>query len=359
MGCIYKLARPLLFTLAPENAHGVTISSMKRGLFPSFSAIKNKALSQSVCGLTFDNPVGLAAGFDKNAEVIAPILKLGFGFAEAGTVTPKPQDGNPKPRIFRDPANDAVINRMGFPNGGMDEFEGNFKAFLSMRKKPAGVVGINIGMNKTQTEPSKDYAALIKRFARDADYLTINISSPNTPGLRDLQKREPLMELLEKVEAERSLVCSGKDLPPIFVKFAPDLTDEQIDELCGAVIDAKIDGVIVGNTTLDRPDYLSDGFKDEAGGLSGKPLTDKSTQVIAKFYQRLKGKMPIIGVGGISSADDAYAKIKAGATLVQLYTGLIYQGPDIAHSINKGLIKLLKADGYSNISEAIGAAHDA
>jgi len=335
----------------------MTLCAMKRGAFPSVKNVQSDMLAQDVCGLRFANPVGLSAGFDKNAEVIAPVLKLGFGFTEVGTVTPKPQDGNPKPRVFRDPENEAVINRMGFPNGGADEFGENFAAFQSTLKKPDGIVGINIGINKTQTEPAKDYAALIKRFATTCDYLTINISSPNTPGLRNLQSREPLLELLEAVEVERSLAC-GKDQPPLFVKFAPDLDDAQIAELCASVIEGKADGVIVGNTTLDRPDYLSDGFRDEMGGLSGKPLTEKSTVVISKFYAHLKGKMPIIGVGGISNADDAYAKIKAGASLVQLYTGLVYQGPSIASEINAGLIKLLKADGYSNISEAIGAAHE-
>lgn len=335
----------------------MTLCAMKKGVFPSHKAIDSAALQQDVLGLSFPNPVGLSAGFDKNAEVIAPVLKLGFGFTEVGTVTPKQQDGNPKPRVFRDPANEAVINRMGFPNGGMDEFGKNFQAFLHMRKKPAGVVGINIGMNKTQVEPAKDYATLIRRFAPAADYLTVNISSPNTPGLRDLQSRGPLLELLEAIEAERSIAC-GKEQPPLLVKLAPDLSDEKIAELCEAMIEGKADGVIVGNTTLDRPDYLSDGFRDQMGGLSGKPLTDKSTEIIGKFYAHLQEKMPIIGVGGISNADDAYAKIKAGASLVQLYTGLIYQGPSIASTINKGLLKLLKADGYTHISEAIGVAHE-
>jgi len=354
---LYKLAAPALFTLDPEKAHNLTLCAMKRGAFPAKRAVVDDALSQEVLGLRFANPVGLSAGFDKNAEVIAPVLKMGFGFTEVGTVTPKPQDGNPKPRVFRDPAHEAVINRMGFPNGGMDEFAKNFAAFQSIKNKPAGVVGINIGMNKTQTEPRLDYAALIKRFAVDADYLTINISSPNTPGLRNLQSRAPLMELLDAVKEARQTAAPDAP-PPILVKFAPDLDDAQIDELCGAVLDAAIEGVIVGNTTLDRPDYLSDGFRDEAGGLSGKPLTVKSTAVIGQFYKRLKDKMPIIGVGGISNGDDAYDKICAGASLVQLYTGLIYEGPSIAHNINRDLFTRIKNDGYSNISQAIGSAHD-
>ena len=356
MSLLYSLAKPLFFSFDPERAHSMTLCAMKTGFFPKRRPVRSDILRQEICGLTFDNPVGLSAGFDKNAEVIAPILKMGFGSTEVGTVTPKPQDGNPKPRIFRDIANDAVINRMGFPNGGMDEFGANFQSFLQMKRKPVGIVGINIGMNKEQTEPARDYSALIRRFAPAADYLTINISSPNTPGLRDLQTKDALMGLLNVMNAERLGAC-GELKPPLFVKFAPDLNNDQIKELCEAVVAGAADGVIVGNTTLERPDYLSDGFRDEKGGLSGKPLTDKSTDVVAKFYNHLKGKMPIIGVGGISNAQDAYDKIKAGASLVQLYTGLVYKGPSIARDINKGLIDLLKADGYSHISEAIGASN--
>lgn len=356
MSFLYKVARSALFKADPEKAHSMTLQAMRSGAYPKKASAIDDALIQEVLGFRFPNPVGLSAGFDKNAEVIEPVLKMGFGFTEVGTVTPKPQDGNPKPRIFRDIENEAVINRMGFPNGGVEVFAENFAAFQKKRAQIAGIVGINIGMNKTQTEPALDYAALITRFAKDADYLTINISSPNTPGLRNLQSRGPLLELLDAVKAARAEVTD--DTPtPILVKFAPDLSDEQIDELCGSVIDAGIEGVIVGNTTLDRPDFLSDGFRDEAGGLSGKPLTEKSTRVIGKFYKHLKGVMPIIGVGGISNADDAYAKIKAGASLVQLYTGLIYQGPNIASDINHGLLKLLRDDGYEHISQAVGADH--
>lgn len=356
---LYKFALPVLFKSDPEKAHNMTLSAMKAGLHPRHKSAHDDALVQDVFGLKFPNPVGLSAGFDKNAEVIAPVLKMGFGFTEVGTVTPLPQDGNPKPRVFRDPVNEAVINRMGFPNGGMDEFGRNFSAFQASACKPEGIVGINIGMNKTQTEPSHDYAALIKRFAADADYLTINISSPNTPGLRNLQSREPLLELIAAVKDARAEVAKDSP-PPILVKFAPDLDDAQIEELCGTVIVGGIDGVIVGNTTLDRPEYLTNDFRSEAGGLSGKPLKDKSTRVIEKFYAQLHGKMPIIGVGGISNAQDAYEKIKAGAALVQLYTGLIYQGPSVAHNINRGLLELLKHDGFGHISDAVGVglAHD-
>ncbi len=356
MGFLFKLIRPLLFLLKPECAHNVTLKMLELNLIPAPKKDFGTTLQQTIWGLTFDNPVGLSAGFDKNAEAIAPVLKMGFGFTEVGTVTPQPQQGNPKPRIFRDVKNEAVINRMGFPNGGMDIFDAHYRDFLSHPHKPSGIVGINIGMNKTQTEPSKDYAALIKKFAKDANYLTINISSPNTPGLRDLQERGPLLELLNAVKAQRQETCKDHQ-PPILVKFAPDLDDDKIAELCATVLEAGIDGVIVGNTTLDRPEYLNETFLLEKGGLSGKPLTQKSTAKIRVFYKHLNGKIPIIGVGGISSAQDAYEKIKAGASLVQLYTALIYQGPSLPVDINTGLMELLRKDGYSHISEAVGIDH--
>lgn len=345
---LYKTLSPLIFKLDPECAHNATIRAMRSGLFPQIRAVEDSALSQDILGLKFANPVGLAAGFDKNAQVIAAILGLGFGFTEAGTVTPKPQDGNPKPRVFRDVPNEAVINRMGFPNGGMDVFKANVAA---TKCDGAGVLGINIGMNKTQTNPADDYAFLIEELGALADYLTINISSPNTPGLRDLQQREPLLELLAAVCEARESHCAGK---PIFVKLAPDLDDAKIKELAQAVIDGGVDGLILSNTTLDRPTRLDSNFAAEKGGLSGRPLTQKSTDIVRKFYRATGGTLPIIGVGGISSAADAYAKVKAGASLVQLYTGLIYKGPTIAREINRGLVELLRADGYAHISDAVG-----
>lgn len=349
----YKLARPFLFTIAPETAHSITIKALKLGLVPSGKTIRDESLESTVFGLNFPNPVGLAAGFDKQAEVIAPMFKMGFGFVETGTVTPLSQDGNPKPRVFRDPNSEAVINRMGFPGGGMDDYKANIEAFLNSNNRPSGVIGINIGMNKTQTEPAKDYVTLINNLAPMADYLTINISSPNTPGLRDLQKREPLLELLAIVKEEGAKACSDK-LPPLLVKLAPDLDQAQQEELADAILKAEIDGIILTNTTLDRPDYLPKNFLGQQGGLSGQPLKKKSTAVIKNFYKLTKGKIPLIGVGGISSGEDAYEKIKAGASLLQLYTALIFKGPGVANAINRELITLLKADGYTNISQAVG-----
>lgn len=353
---LYPFAKHALFALDAETAHNFTLKALKTGLVPGAKATSDERLSQSLWGLKFRNPVGLSAGFDKNAEVIAPMLGFGFGCVEVGTVTPKPQEGNPRPRVFRDPAHDAVINRMGFPNGGMHEFKGNFEKFLAKRSKPLGVVGINIGMNKTQTEPAKDYATLIKMLGPMADYLTINISSPNTPGLRDLQRREPLLALLNAVKEERTKACREAP-PPVLVKLAPDLDEAQQEELAGALIEAEVDGIILTNTTLDRPDFLPEDFRSQTGGLSGKPLTDKATNVVRNFYRLTQGKIPLIGVGGVSNGAQAYAKIKAGASLVQLYSALIFKGPGVANDINRELLTLMEADGFSHINEAVGADH--
>jgi dihydroorotate dehydrogenase len=351
----YLLFRPLLFKLAPEDAHAFTIRAMKTGLMPPPGPlVANPALEVTLWGLKFPNPVGLSAGFDKNAEVIGPAFNLGFGFVEAGTVTPRPQQGNPRPRVFRDPKTESVINRLGFPNTGMIAFKDNLEKFLSRRQRPPGVVGINIGMNKDQKDPVKDYTLLLRMLGPMADYITINISSPNTPGLRDLQKRETLLELLGALKDERTKSC-GDHPPPLLVKLAPDLDQAKQEELAQAVTEAKIDGLILTNTTLDRPASLPTSFATEKGGLSGAPLREKSTAIIRNFHRLTKGRIPIIGVGGISSGADAYTKIKAGASLVQLYTSLVFKGPSVANSINKELLALLKADGLRNISEAVGA----
>ena len=349
----YKYIRPAVFKIDPETAHGLTIKALKSGAIRPCSTIQSERLAQSLWGLNFPNPVGLSAGFDKNAEVIAPALRLGFGFTEAGTVTPKPQNGNPRPRIFREPAHGAVINRMGFPNGGLRVFKPNIEKFLSSNSRPNGIVGINIGMNKTQEKPAEDYCALIKELAPLSDYLTVNISSPNTPGLRDLQEKGPLLDLLTQLMQTRKETCS-ENAPPLFVKLAPDLDEKQQEEIAETLLKAKVDGVILSNTTLDRPDYLSENFRGKKGGLSGDPVREKSTAIIRNFYKLTGKKLPIIGVGGISTAEHAYEKIKAGASLVQLYSGIIYQGPEIANKINAELLNLLDRDGFTNISEAIG-----
>lgn len=350
----YSLLRPMLFRLESEQAHGLTIKIMKSGLMPCPGApVTDPALEVDLWGIKFPNPVGLSAGFDKNAEVIGPAFDLGFGFVEAGTVTPRPQHGNPKPRVWRNPETESVINAMGFPSEGMTIFKENLARFLGRKTRPRGVVGVNIGMNKNQTEPVKDYSILIQMLAPMADYLTVNISSPNTPGLRDLQKREPLMDLLGALKEERRKAC-GDHPPPLLVKFAPDLEDAQQEELARAVLESNIDGLVLTNTTTRRPKNLPRDFAAHKGGLSGPPLSDASTKVIRNFYKLTRGKLPIIGVGGVSDGKDAYAKIKAGASLVQLYTGLVFKGPGVANSINLELLKLLKSEGYGNISEAVG-----
>lgn len=350
---LYALTRPLMFALSPESAHNAALKMMKCGLMPRVEPVIDSRLHTKLWDLDFANPVGLSAGFDKNAEVIAPILNLGFGFTEVGTVTPKPQDGNPKPRVFRDVENEAVINRLGFPNVGLVAFKDNLEKFRALKNKPSGIVGINIGMNKGQTDPASDYLDLMRVLAPKADYLTINISSPNTPGLRDLQKRAFLIELIGQLQEERARLCKDR-LPPLLIKLAPDLSEAQQEELASAALDAQIDGLILTNTTLDRPETLEPSFRAEKGGLSGAPVRDKSTKMIRSFYTLTKGQIPIIGVGGISTAEHAYEKIKAGASLVQLYTGMIYQGPRIARNINEGLAEYLARDGFKNISEAVG-----
>lgn len=351
---LFNLTKPVLHRMDPETAHGLTLKGLQTGLMPSCAHGQNDArLKTTLWGRTFQNPLGLAAGFDKNAQVITPMLNMGFGFVEVGTVTPKPQDGNPRPRVFRDGSHQAVINRMGFPNDGLDVFRRNIENFLKTTPRPQGVVGINIGMNKGQEEPAVDYCMLVHALGNYADYLTINISSPNTPGLRNLQSRENLLPLLESILNERAKSCASNN-PPVLVKLAPDLDDTQLEEVADNLLQSGVDGVILTNTTLARPDFLPESFAKETGGLSGKPLTQKSTQIIRKFYALTEGKLPIIGAGGVSSAQDAYEKIKAGASLVQLYSALVFQGPALVTNIVKELPILLEKDDYSHISKAVG-----
>lgn len=354
---LFKLTRPFLHRMDPETAHGVTIKALRSGVMPCPSRIDDPRLKTVLWDRTFPNPVGLAAGFDKNADVIGPMLHIGFGFVEAGTVTPKPQDGNPRPRVFRDSDHEAVINRMGFPNLGLTPFRHNIERFLESKPRPAGLVGINIGMNKGVDDPAKDYCALVRALGPYADYLTVNISSPNTPGLRNLQARENLIPLLARILDERAKTCGKDNAPPLLVKLAPDLSDAQLKDVADCLMESGVDGVILGNTTLDRPDYLPAAFYEQQGGLSGRPLTDKSTAIIRAFYTHTDGKLPIIGVGGISNAEDAYAKIRAGASLVQLYTALVFQGPQLVADILTGLGRLLEKDGLTSIGDAVGADH--
>lgn len=353
----FKYTKPLFHALDPETAHQVGLLAMKKGLHPQYDALNDDRLKITLWDRQFPNPVGLAAGFDKNAEVMGAMLQMGFGFVEVGTVTPKPQAGNPRPRVFRDATNEAVINRMGFPNKGLDVFKKNIENFLEQKPRPKGLIGINIGMNKDQTDPAADYCHLLHALGAYGDYFTINISSPNTPGLRNLQARENLLPLLERIKEQRRISCRKDFAPPLLVKLAPDLDEKQQEEIASTVMEAGIEGLILTNTTLARPTYLPGKFRDQMGGLSGKPLTDKSTEIIRNFYALTKGKIPIIGAGGISSGQDAYDKIKAGASAIQIYSALVYHGPELANQINQDLLKLLERDGLTSIKDAIGADH--
>lgn len=302
-------------------------------------------LGSRLWGFGFANPIGLAAGFDKDAEVLAPLLRLGFGFVEAGTVTPRPQAGNPRPRLFRLARDGSVINRLGFNNRGMEAMA----ARLTMRVegRPGGVVGVNIGCNRDTADPLDDYRAALARLGGLADYVAVNISSPNTPGLRDLQDPDRLDDLvgaLRRADGER----------PLLVKIAPDLSDAQRRAIVELAVARRVDGLIVSNTTIERPAGLRSAARDEAGGLSGRPLFEPSTRLLSEIYRDTGGAVPLIGVGGISSGADAYAKIRAGASLVQLYTALIYEGFGLVRRIKADLAARLAADGFASVSEAVG-----
>lgn len=342
-----SLGRRGLFMFDPETAHGLSIKALKSGLVPSCQPSPDARLTQTVAGITFANPLGMAAGYDKNAEVPNALLKLGFGFTEVGTLTPKPQDGNPKPRIFRLVQDNAVINRMGFNNEG---HQAAFERLSATRLN--GIVGVNIGANKDSADRVADYVAGIAKFYSVASYFTANISSPNTPGLRDLQARESLAILLSAVLAKRDELAasSGKRIP-IFLKIAPDLTEEGLDDIAAEALAHDLDGLIVSNTTLSRAGLKPGPHNGEAGGLSGAPLFERSTIVLAKVRQRVGKALPIIGAGGISTAETALEKIKAGADLLQLYSCMVYEGPTLPSRIVRGLSGLLDRDGVSSIAE--------
>jgi len=348
---IYDLVGPILRSLNPETAHGLAIKGLKKGWVPRQAPIVHPSLRQTLWGKTFGNPVGLAAGFDKSAEVLAPLLDQGFGFIEVGSVTPKPQAGNPKPRLFRLSQDQAVINRMGFNNDGLDAVVHRLK-----HRPSAGMIGVNLGKNKMQDDAIADYTAGAIAFAPYADYLVVNVSSPNTPGLRALQHKDQLFALLSAVLSARSqaLLGTGRSVP-LLLKVAPDLSDEDKADIASVALETGVDGLIVSNTTIERSNSLKSADRQETGGLSGAPLFEASTQVLKELAHELKGQLPLIGVGGIGSADQAYAKIRAGASLVQVYSALVYKGFDLVTEINTGLIERLEADGFKTISAAVGA----
>ncbi|MCL6515699.1 quinone-dependent dihydroorotate dehydrogenase [Alicyclobacillus sp.] len=353
---MYHLLRPVLFRMEPEAAHHTILALLARMPWSVRLACApvspSPALGQTLWGRRFPHPVGLAAGLDKNAVAVPALFQCGFSFVEVGTVTPRPQPGNPKPRLFRLPADEALINRMGFNNDGAD-----LVAQRVHRWRGLGIIGVNLGKNKTTPNDAalEDYLANVRVFCAIADYLVINVSSPNTPGLRDLQAQEQLVPLVRAVLAERDRLTEGSR-PPLLVKLAPDLSDEDLAELAVALTNIGVDGLIATNTTIARP-KLHTPFANEPGGLSGKPLRERATAVVRQLYEATRGKIPIIGSGGVFSADDAYEKIRAGASLVQVYTGFIYRGPGIVREIADGLAQRLARDGFEKIEEAIGADH--
>lgn len=356
---LYACLRPVLMALDPENAHGMTLNLLKKGFGPT-GGYAHDCLTVKALGHLFPNPLGLAAGFDKDAEVIAPLFNMGFGFVETGTVTPLPQDGNPKPRVFRDVQNASVINRMGFPGTGLEAFVDQVSAWRAATPNPTGVLGVNIGMNKETASPFEDYRQGIDALVPLADYITVNISSPNTPGLRDLQRAGALETLLAGLMAARD----ATDVPPVarpalLLKVAPDLTSDQKEAIAMLALRHGLDGLIVSNTTIDRPDDLPAHLQTEAGGLSGRLLKRKANETLYDFYRLTDGTLPLIGVGGIENADDVWDRMAAGATLVQIYTGLVYQGPKMVTRILKNLAERVQSEGFSSVMEITGLAHRA
>ncbi|XP_005093571.1 dihydroorotate dehydrogenase (quinone), mitochondrial isoform X1 [Aplysia californica] len=397
-----EIAMPMFRMFGAETAHNLGIKLAKYKIVPKPQKPDSPLLKTEVWGRSFPNPIGLAAGYDKQGEAVDGLLKIGFGFVEVGSVTPAPQPGNPTPRVFRLKEDKAVINRYGFNSDGhevvferlsrrnqeqagesypptyvgeqrnmlnvnfwteVEDERNNIASWIKVlkrrvrtRMKEAGVLGVNLGKNKTSPDAVSDYVKGVRKFGGIADYLVINVSSPNTPGLRDMQKQEVLIELLDQVVAERNkLTVSPK--PPLLVKIAPDLTESDKKDIAAVVTrpQSGVDGLIISNTTVARPESLKSKHKAEMGGLSGAPLTEKSLQVIRDMYRLTHGKIPIVGVGGVSCGQDAYDKVKAGASLIQMYTALVYLGPPAVGKIKREMEELLRKDGYKHISEAVGA----
>ena len=347
---MFSFVRPFIFNLEPETAHNIAIKSLKYNLLPeSFFSVENEeVLKINLFGKDISNPIGLAAGFDKSAEVYNELFKLGFGFVEVGTVTPQQQYGNKKPRIFRLAKDEALINRLGFNNDGSDIIKKRIENNI-----PNGLLGINIGPNKITNDMANDFIECAKTFFPLGDYITINISSPNTKGLREFHNPNQLKNLLSQIDNLRNQSNFKKSF---LLKISPDLDETSIDNIIELSLENNIDGLILTNSSDQNREKLLDDKKNEIGGLSGKPIRDISTKIIKKFYYKLHGKIPIIGVGGVDSGKSALDKIKAGANALQLYTGMIYKGPTIARNIKKELIGLLKQEGFKNIQEAVGTS---
>ena len=350
LSTVFEFARPLLFALDPEQAHELTLKSLEAGVYPRPSRRDDPRLGVEIWDIAFPNPFGIAAGFDKDARVPAAVIGMGFGHAEIGTVTPLAQDGNPKPRIFRLIRDKALVNRLGFNNGG------HAAALDRLRARPrVGVVGINVGANKDASDRAADYETGIAAFYDVASYFTINISSPNTPGLRDLQAPAALDDLLARVLAarERSM-AAGKPKRPIVVKLAPDIAEADLEPVVAVLLRRDVDGIAVSNTTLARSGLTDPGGARESGGLSGRPLFHRSTVVLARVRQMTGGRVPLIGIGGIDSGTAAIAKLEAGATLLQLYTGLVYEGPSLLGRMKRDLVSLIERENLNSIGELTG-----
>ena len=344
---MFSKIRSLIFKLDPETAHDLAIKALKFNPIPQGKIKNNKLIQTEIFGKIIPNPIGIAAGFDKDAEVYNPLFKIGFGFVEVGTVTPVNQYGNPKPRIFRLEEDMALINRLGFNNSGSEKVRSRIISNL-----PKGLFGINIGPNKDTNNRMEDYLIGLRKFYNLADYLTINISSPNTENLRSFHNEDELNELLNLIEKEKKIL---KTTVPITVKISPDIEDQNINIISDLLLKHNVEALIVSNTTDKNRENLSNINKLEKGGLSGKPLEKRSNELINKFYKNLKNKVKIIGVGGVDSGQSAYQKIISGASLIQLYTGMIYKGPSIASKISEELINILDKEGIKNISDAVGS----
>ncbi|EAQ24266.1 quinone-dependent dihydroorotate dehydrogenase [Roseovarius sp. 217] len=349
MSGMERLGLGLLHRVDPERAHGLALRALQLGLVPTPGAYTSARLRTNLAGLRLPNPVGLAAGFDKNAEALGPLARAGFGFIEVGAVTPRAQPGNPRPRLFRLSEDRAVINRFGFNNLGMEAAA----ARLAARPRDA-VIGLNLGANKDSADRAEDFARVLAHCGAHLDFATVNVSSPNTEKLRDLQGAEALMGLLKGVMEARDWLPQPI---PVFLKIAPDLSDVDLSEIADVARASGLNGIIATNTTLGREGLVS-AAKGEAGGLSGQPLFEKSTRVLARLSQLTAGEMPLIGVGGIASAEQAYAKIRAGASAVQLYSALVYQGMSLVSEIARGLDRLLARDGFGSVAEAVGTERE-
>ncbi|HWE18368.1 MAG TPA: quinone-dependent dihydroorotate dehydrogenase [Hyphomicrobiaceae bacterium] len=350
LAAAYDLARPLLFRLDPERAHDLILAALEAGLYPRQPAPDDPSLGVTAWGLALPNPLGMAAGFDKNARAPDRLLGMGFGHVEVGTVTPRPQTGNPRPRLFRLTRDRALINRLGFNNSG----HAAVLARLQRRRRP-GVVGVNVGANRDAADRVEDYVAGVRAFYDVASYFTINVSSPNTPGLRDLQAPSALDDLLARVmDAREAASSTGRPRRPLVVKLAPDIAEADLEPIVSVLMRRAVDGIAVSNTTLGREGLADATLAKEAGGLSGRPLFHRSTAVLARVYLLTGGRIPLIGIGGIDSGATAIAKVEAGATLLQLYTGLIYEGPGLLACIKQELAGYVAREKLVRIGEAVG-----